>query len=269
MKCREQGLDKRVTSIEKDMFILKVGGVVLAVLGISAGGILWKGYDALKEKEQAVFNDYDRIQDTYQEALRQINSLKAENAKVFSSSLDKFDKISESYLELRQKVTEASEEASKAMKKAGDLSKAVELAAKSAQVADAAAKANAQILEDVKNKALQVEALSTSACESQRALEAFLSLKLAALNSKQTSNKPFEIVFSGFNSTCTFVEGASIPYSRKISGDHISSVVTVPPNEVCVVKLNGDHCHVRIQARLQGRVIVEGGGFNSRVEYFK
>ena len=264
MKSGEGNNEKRLTSLEKAMFVLKVGGIVLAVIGISAGGLLWKGYDVLKEKEQTVFSDYSRLQDMYQEALKEINALKAENAKVFSSSLDKFDKMSESYLELRQKVTLASEEASKAMHKAGDLSKAVELACKSAETADAAAKDNARILEEVKTKALRVEALSKAACESQRALEVFLSDKFSKRN-----NKPFEIVFSGFNSTCTFMEGASVPFSRNIHGDHLSSVVIVPPDETCVVKLRGDHCRVRIQAKLQGRVIVDGGGFNSHVEYFR
>ncbi len=264
MKDNEGNQEKRLKALEKTMSILKVGGIVLTVIGISAGGLLWKGYDALKKREQAVFDDYSKLQDMYQDALKEINSLKAENAKVFSNSLDKFDKMSESYLELRQKVTLASEEASTAMHKAGDLSQAVELACKAARAADAAAKDNARILGEVKNKALQVEAVSAAARESQRALEVFLSDKIT-----KRSNKPFEIVFSGFNSTCTFMEGASLPYSRKIHGDHLSSVVIVPPDEACVVKLSGDHCRVRIQAKLQGRVIVDGGGFNSHIEYFK
>lgn len=264
MKQSEKSLEKRITTIEKSMLVLKVGGIVLAVIGISAGGVLWKGYGTLKEKEQSVFNDYVKLQDTYQEALQQINSLKAENAKVFSSSLDKFDKMSESCLELRQKVTTASEEASKAMQKAGNLVKAVELACESAKKADEAAKDNARILDEVKNKSAQIEALSTSVRESQRALEVYLADKIS-----HRSNKPFEIVFSGFCSTCTFFEGASVPYSRKIQGDNLSSVVAVPPGESCVVKFDGDNCCIRIQSKLQGRVIVDGGGFNSRVEYFK
>ena len=58
MKSAVKNTDMQVAALEKDMFVLKVGGIVLAVIGISAGGILWKGYDTLKEKEQSVFNDY-------------------------------------------------------------------------------------------------------------------------------------------------------------------------------------------------------------------
>ena len=116
----EKSLEDRVSSLEASMSRLLIAGGVLALFGLSAGGLLWSGYASLRDKEISVRNDFSQLEKDYAAAQENIASIKAENVRIFTEALDKYDKMSQSYLELRTKVLCANEAAEDALRKAGD-----------------------------------------------------------------------------------------------------------------------------------------------------
>lgn len=263
-------IESRIVAIEKGIKYFKLIGTCLAALGLSLGGVLWHGYGKLKESEASLSKDFANLQHEYFTAQEKINDLKAESARVFSSSLDRYDKMSESYLELRKNVTKASEEASLALTKAGDLSRAVVDSIRAAERSEKAMNENAKILEDVKNESKKASSSCVAIQDAQRALEEYLG-KVIKDRSTEKSSAPsiFTVEISGSSSTCTFIDGVSVPYSRKISGSFSNSIVIVPENSVCIVKVRSAFCEVKIKQKLQGRVIVDSSGSSCDVRYIQ
>lgn len=262
-----KGLDGRIRVLEKFQRNVLMIGTVLAALGLTGGGLLWMGYRGLKNREVTIRNDLLGLQKEYQEALTNINKLKSENAQLFSSALDKCDKISESYLQLRQNVTKAAEESSLALDKAGNLALSVEQANKAARKAEESTEESKKILQETRAIAQTTLATSTVVQESQRAIEEFVATHLSANENSKAELAKFEIVITGSSVTCSFVEGVSVPYSRKISGNFANTTVVVPKDSVCVVKVSGNFCRIRISKSLQGRVVVENSGSSCEVIY--
>ena len=266
----EKSLEDRISSLEASMSRLLIAGGVLALFGLSAGGLLWSGYASLRDKEISVRNDFSQLEKDYAAAQENIASIKAENVRIFTEALDKYDKMSQSYLELRTKVLCANEAAEDALRKAGDLTKAVGLAKESADQSAAIANKNATILSDVRTQAQQIGTACTLVRDMQSAMEAYLADKLKQLDGQRAVKMAtFEVSVTGFQSTCTFVNGKSIPYPRTIGGSYSNSTVVVPENSVCLVKTIGSYSEVRIHESIRDRVIVETKGFQNRVSYFK
>ena len=260
-------LDGRIRALEKFQRQVLTIGTVLAALGLTGGGLLWMGYSGLKNREVTIRNDFQGLQKEYQEALTNINKLKSENAQLFSSTIDKYDKISESYLQLRQNVTKAAEESSLALDKAGNLALSVEQANKAAMKAEESTEESKKILQESRAIAQKTVATSTVVQESQRAIEEFVATHLSANENSKVELPKFEISITGSSVTCSFVEGVSVPYSRKISGNFADTTVVVPKDSVCVVKVSGNFCKIKISKSLQGRVVVENSGASCGVTY--
>ena len=242
-------------------------GTVLAAFGLTGGGLLWMGYSGLKNREVTIRNDLLGLQNEYQEALTNINKLKSENAQLFSSALDKYDRISESYLQLRQNVTKAAEASSLALDKAGNLALSVDQANKAARKAEESTEESKKILQEARAIAQKTLATGTVVQESQRAIEEFVATHLSANEKYKAELVKFEITITGSSVTCSFIDGVSVPYSRKISGNFADTTVVVPKDSVCVVKVSGNFCKMRISKSLQGRVVVENSGSSCEVIY--
>lgn len=262
-----KGLDDRIKALEKFQGLIRTIGIVLAFLGLSGGGVLWYGYACLKDRESMMRKDLAALQKEYQEALVNINKLKSESAALFSSALDKYDKMSESYLQLRKSVTRAAEESSLALENAGNFTSSVEQAKKAAVKAEGATEESKKILQESRVMAQKILATSTVVQESQRAIEEFVATRLKAAQNPKTEPATFEIEITGSSVTCSFVEGVSVPYSRKISGSFADTIVVVPKDSVCVVKVKGNFCDIKISKSLQGRVVVESSGSSCDVTY--
>ena len=267
-KIRRDGdsIENRLVAIEKMMFLVKIIGASFAIIGTSAGGILWYGYSKLKEREVLIRGDFEALQLEYQKARDNINALKAENSKIFSSALDKYDKMSESYLELRKNVTKASEVAALAFAKSGDLVQSVEQSKTAAEKSEKAVTDNYRILGETQEKYRQVVAVCAGMQETQRALEKYLAKKFQDTTKKTITS--FTVDVSGSSSTCTFIAGESIPYSRSVGGSFTDTTIVVPPNSICIVKVRSSFSTIRIKKELQGRVIVENTGSSCDVKYF-
>ena len=271
------GLDIRVSKLESVYRRIQFVCVALGVLGISGGTILWYGYSSLKDKEREIRNDYnklwldsqkaaDRITDIWEkisDAEKDFCALKKDNAKVLSDALDKYSALSDAYIELKGKVTKANDVASTALSRAGELIISVEKAASAAAKSENASQTNVVILKQTQKVATEVKASFAAMQDSQRALEAYLSGKIA------DKEREFTVEISGSSTHCSFVSGESIPYSRKIGGSFSRSVVVVPKNSICRVKVSASFCDISIQRELQGRVIVEGSGSSCSVRYMK
>lgn len=271
------GLDERVAKLERAYRIIQLVGVVLGIFGISSGAILWYGYSSLKDKESEIKNDYnklcldsqkaaDRITGIWEkigEAEKDFCALKKDNAKILSDALDKYSALSDAYLELKEKVTKANEAASTALSRAGELIAAVETATSAAAKSENASQSNAAILKQSQGVAQEIKASFSAMQDSQRTLEAYLSSKIL------DKEREFTVEITGSSSNCSFISGASIPYSRKIGGSFSKSVVVVPKGSICKVKVTASFCDLTIQKELQGRVIVEGNGSSCEVRYTK
>ena len=264
---KNKSLEDRLAAVEKFVSILKWSGSLLTIFGLSAGGVLWFGYNGLKEQEIKIRKDFSGLQKEYCEAQENINRLRAENADTFASALDKYDRMSESYLELRKNVTKASEESSVALEKAGNLVLSVEQACDAAARAEKTVADNKKLLEESRVIAEKVTAIGVTVQESQLALEEFVAKRLNEQTKKSTQVVTFTVEITGSSVTCSFVDGVSAPYSRKISGAFAETVVTVPESSICIVKVSGPFCTIKIKRLLQGRVIVEGGGSSCTVKY--
>ena len=264
---KNKSLEDRIAAVEKFVFVLKLGGSFLTFLGLSAGGLLWFGYNGLKEQEVKIHNDFSRLRQEYCEAKDNINRLRAENADIFATTLGKYDKMAESYLELRKNVTKASEESSVALEKAGNLVVSVEQARDAAARAEKTVLDNNKILAESRAIAEKVNSTGISVQESQRALEEYIATNICDISRFAQQDTRFTVEITGYNATCSFISGISVPYSRKISGSYSNTVVVVPEDSLCIVKVSGSYCKITIDKSLQGRVIVEGDGRSCEVTY--
>lgn len=86
--------------------------------------------------------------------------------------------------------------------------------------------------------------------------------------SLKTPPQRFTVDVSGIMAKCTLVDGVGVPYSRTVAGKRANALVVVPSGCVCVVRLSGKMCRIRIQSKIRDRVIVENGGKMGKVEYF-
>lgn len=264
---KSKSIEDRLAEVEKVVSAVKLGGAILSILGISLGGALWIGYSGLKNQEIEMRTKLTGLQKEYREAQDHINKLRTENADVFAAAIDKYDKMAESYLELRKNVTKASNESSMALEKAGSLVASVEQACDAAARAEKAVADNNKILDESRVIAEKVNAIGVAAQESQHALEEYIATKFDdKLHSAQQSTQ-FTVEITGYSATCSFIKGVSVPYSRKISGSFTDTVVVVPENSICIVKVSGSYCEIKIEKSLQGQVIVEGKGHSCEVTY--
>lgn len=264
---KNKSIEDRIVALEKFVSMLKLGGSLLTILGLSAGGLLWLGYNGLKEQEAKIRNDYFELQKEYCDAKDNITRLRAENADAFAAALVKYDSMAETYSELREKVSTASAESLEALEKAGNLVASVEQACDAAARAERAVVDNKKLLEESRVFAEKVNAIGVTVQESQHALEEFVATKLNNHQEEAAPATKFTVEITGSSVTCDFIDGVSVPYSRKISGSFAKTIVTVPENSICIVKVSGSFCTIKVKKSLQGRVIVEGGGGSCSVKY--
>ena len=256
-------LEDRVKKLELHFSFVKWGAFVLALFGVSAGGLLWRGYQSLKDEAEKVKSQYDSVKQDCALARQAVVDVKTESAKVMATSLEEYEKLSAANLELRKTAFKANADALEAIERAGQLSVAVATATASSSKAEKAVEENARILNEIKKMGQEASAIGSGVREAQRALEAYLAKRIPNQNIQK-----FTVDISGFQATCSFVDGESIPYQRSIAADYSSSVVVVPVNTVCIVKVTGDYCRICIQSRIKNRVIVEGNGFSLKTSYF-
>ena len=256
-------LEDRVKKLELHLSFVKWGAFVLALFGVSAGGLLWRGYQSLKDEAEKVKSEYDSVKQDCALARQAVVDVKTESAKVMATSLEEYEKLSAANLELRKTAFKANADALEAIERAGQLSVAVATATASSSKAEKAVEENARILNEIKKMGQEASAIGSGVREAQRALEAYLAKRIPNQNIQK-----FTVDISGFQATCSFVDGESIPYQRSIAADYSSSVVVVPVNTVCIVKVTGDYCRICIQSRIKNRVIVEGNGFSLKTSYF-
>lgn len=256
-------LEDRVKKLELHISFVKRGAFVLALFGASAGGLLWHGYQSLKDEAEKVKSQYESVKQDCALARQAVVDVKAESAKVMASSLEEYEKLAAANLELRKTALKANTDALEAIERAGQLSVAVATATASSSKAEKAVEENAKILNEIKKMGQEASAIGSGVREAQRALEAYLAKRIPVNNVKS-----FIVEVTGFHATCSFVAGESIPYQRRIAADYSSSVVVVPLNTICIVKVTGDYCRMCIQSQIKNRVIVEGNGFSLKTSYF-
>ena len=256
-------LEDRVKKLELHISFVKRGAFVLALFGASAGGLLWHGYQSLKDEAEKVKSQYESVKQDCALARQAVVDVKTESAKVMASSLEEYEKLAAANLELRKTALKANTDALEAIERAGQLSVAVATATASSSKAEKAVEENAKILNEIKKMGQEASAIGSGVREAQRALEAYLAKRIPVNNVKS-----FIVEVTGFHATCSFVAGESIPYQRRIAADYSSSVVVVPLNTICIVKVTGDYCRMCIQSQIKNRVIVEGNGFSLKTSYF-
>jgi len=256
-------LEDRVKKLELHISLVKRGAFVLALFGASAGGLLWHGYQSLKDEAEKVKSQYESVKQDCALARQAVVDVKTESAKVMASSLEEYEKLAAANLELRKTALKANTDALEAIERAGQLSVAVATATASSSKAEKAVEENAKILNEIKKMGQEASAIGSGVREAQRALEAYLAKRIPVNNVKS-----FIVEVTGFHATCSFVAGESIPYQRRIAADYSSSVVVVPLNTICIVKVTGDYCRMSIQSQIKNRVIVEGNGFSLKTSYF-
>lgn len=256
-------LEDRVKKLELHISFVKWGAFVLALFGASAGGLLWCGYQSLKDEAEKVKSQYESVKQDCALARQTVVDVKTESAKVMASSLEEYEKLAAANLELRKTAFKANADALEAIERAGQLSVAVATATASSSKAEKAVEENAKILNEIKKMGQEASAIGSGVREAQRALEAYLAKRMPPQNVQS-----FIVEVTGFQATCSFVAGESIPYQRRIAADYSSSVVVVPLNTVCIVKVTGDYCRICIQSQIKNRVIVEGNGFSLKTSYF-
>ena len=256
-------LEDRVEKLELHISFVKWGAFVLALFGVSAGGLLWRGYQSLKDEAEKVKSQYESVKQDCALARQAVVDVKTESAKVMATSLEEYEKLAAANLELRKTAFKANADALEAIERAGQLSVAVATATASSSKAEKAVEENAKILNEIKKMGQEASAIGSGVREAQRALEAYLAKRIPSQNIEK-----FTVDISGFQATCSFVDGQSIPYQRSIAADYSSSVVVVPVNTVCIVKVTGDYCRICIQSQIKNRVIVEGNGFSLKTSYF-
>ena len=256
-------LEDRVEKLELHISFLKWGAFVLALFGASAGGLLWSGYQSLKDEAEEVRSQYESVKQDCALARQNVLDVKTESAKVMATSLEEYEKLAVANLELRKTALKANADALEAIERAGQSSVAVATATASSSKAERAVEENAKILNEIKKMGQEASAIGSGVREAQRALEAYLARRIPSQGIQK-----FTVDISGFQATCSFVDGESIPYQRSIAASHSNSVVVVPPNTVCIVKVTGSHCRICIQSAIKDRVIVEGSGFSLKTSYF-
>lgn len=256
-------LEDRVKKLELHILFVKWGAFVLALFGVTAGGLLWSGYQSLKDEAEKVKSQYESIQQDCALARQNVIDVKTESAKVMATSLEEYEKLAAANLELRKTALKANADALEAIELAGQLSVAVATATASSSKAEKAVEENARILNEIRKMGQEAPAIGSGVREAQRALEAYLAKRMPSQNVQR-----FIVEVTGFQAKCSFVTGESIPYQRRIAADYSNSVVVVPLNSICIVKVTGDYCRICIQSQIKDRVIVEGNGFSLKTSYF-
>ena len=256
-------LEDRVKKLELHRLFVKWCAFVWALFRVTAGGLLWSGYQSLKDEAEKVKSQYESIQQDCALARQNVIDVKTESAKVMATSLEEYEKLAAANLELRKTALKANADALEAIELAGQLSVAVATATASSSKAEKAVEENARILNEIRKMGQEASAIGSGVREAQRALEAYLAKRMPSQNVQR-----FIVEVTGFQAKCSFVTGESIPYQRRIAADYSNSVVVVPLNSICIVKVTGDYCRICIQSQIKDRVIVEGNGFSLKTSYF-
>ena len=104
-------LEDRVKKLELHISFVKRGAFVLALFGASAGGLLWHGYQSLKDEAEKVKSQYESVKQDCALARQAVVDVKTESAKVMASSLEEYEKLAAANLELRKTALKANADA--------------------------------------------------------------------------------------------------------------------------------------------------------------